>query len=206
MTLARAPTLVGALAVRPSQPEPSAALPRKRPPLIILLLFGAGGVLLLHSWRYKIEHAPLAAVRSIHSAFELRAQASNTRRQSPSPPPAQLAISSSPPPTAARRGAAKKAERAAAPTSRRLAKRILVGLNRKVYRFVTERDYTCPELRFGGCTFTTERSRFGEADAMIDVLKDARKAKPLDFRRKKGQPVGVIISEQVCNRSVTTAV
>jgi hypothetical protein len=90
----------------------------------------------------------------------------------------------------------KKAERAAAPASRRRAKRILVGLNRKVYRFVTERDYACPALRSGGCTFTTERSRFGEADAMIDVLKDARKAKPLDFRRKKGQPVGVIISEQ----------
>ena len=46
------------------------------------------------------------------------------------------------------------------------------------------------------CTFTTERSRFGEADALVDVLKDARRAGPLDFRVKAGQLKGVILSEQ----------
>ena len=39
----------------------------------------------------------------------------------------------------------------------------------------------------GKCLFTTERSRFGDAHALIDVLKDARRAGPLDFRAKPHQ-------------------
>ena len=73
---------------------------------------------------------------------------------------------------------------------------VLVALTKTVYRFVDERSYDCPALRGGKCDFTTLRSRFGEADAIIDVLKDPRKVKPLDFRKAKHQQLGVIISEQ----------
>ena len=73
---------------------------------------------------------------------------------------------------------------------------VTVGLNKGVYRFEKQRSYHCPAMGGGKCVFTTERSRFGEADALIDVLKDARRAGPLDFRVKPGQLKGVIISEQ----------
>lgn len=77
---------------------------------------------------------------------------------------------------------------------------IVVGLNKKVYRFERERRYTCATLRGRGCLFTAERSKFGEAHAIVDVLKDPRKARPLDFKvRTSGarrQYKGVIISEQ----------
>ena len=71
-----------------------------------------------------------------------------------------------------------------------------MGLNKAVYKYEKERAYSCPAMRGGGCVFTTERSRFGEAHALIDVLKDARKAGPLNFRVKPDQLKGVIISEQ----------
>jgi hypothetical protein len=73
---------------------------------------------------------------------------------------------------------------------------IVVGLNKAVYKYEKQRAYECPALGGGGCVFTTERSRFGEAHALIDVLKDARKAAALDFRVKAGQFKGVIISEK----------
>ena len=75
--------------------------------------------------------------------------------------------------------------------------KVIVGLNKKVYKNEKERSYHCPALgRGGSCLFSTERSRFSEAHAIIDVLKDARRAAPLDFRLKAGQLKGVIISEQ----------
>ena len=75
---------------------------------------------------------------------------------------------------------------------------VLIALSRPVYRLVDEREYTCPALRGRGCTFTTLERRFGEADAIIDVLKDPRKVKPLSFKpnRTRGQLTGVIISEK----------
>ena len=51
---------------------------------------------------------------------------------------------------------------------------------------------------------TTLRSRFGEADAIIDVLKDPRHTRALDFKVKKAQLKGVIISEKdLAKRSLT---
>lgn len=82
-----------------------------------------------------------------------------------------------------------------APLPRTHQTSILVGLNRPVFKNVKQRAYTCPALR-GGCVFTTERSRFGEAHALIDVLKDARKAGQLDFKVRRGQLKGVVISEK----------
>ena len=73
---------------------------------------------------------------------------------------------------------------------------VLIGLNKKVYKSERERKYECPALRGGSCTFTTERSRFTESHAIIDVLKDARRAAPLDFHVTSWQFKGVIISEQ----------
>ena len=72
---------------------------------------------------------------------------------------------------------------------------IVVGLNRAVYRLEDERQYACPRLG-RSCVFTTLKERFREADAIIDVVKDPRKTKPLDFGVRKGQLKGVIISEQ----------
>ena len=74
---------------------------------------------------------------------------------------------------------------------------VVIGLNKKVYKNEKERKYECPALRGASCLFTSERSRFDDAHAIIDVLKDARRAGPLDFRVKPGvQYKGVIISEQ----------
>ena len=73
---------------------------------------------------------------------------------------------------------------------------ILVGLNKPVYKNERQRAYVCPSLRGRGCVFTTDRARFAEAHALIDVLKDARKAAPLDFKVKRHQLKGVIISEK----------
>jgi hypothetical protein len=73
---------------------------------------------------------------------------------------------------------------------------IVVALNKGVYKNEKERKYDCPALRGAGCLFTTLRSRFGEAHAIIDVLKDARRAGPLDFHVKPGQYKGVVISEK----------
>lgn len=73
---------------------------------------------------------------------------------------------------------------------------IIVGLNRRVYQNDKERRYVCPRLQGRGCVFTSERSSFGKAHALIDVLKDPRKARALDFRTAPGQLKGVIISEQ----------
>ena len=103
---------------------------------------------------------------------------------SPPPPP--------PSPSAAR-VAAGHARRGGTSSS---SSSVTVGLNKGVYRFEKQRSYHCPAMGGGKCVFTTERSRFGEADALIDVLKDARRAGPLDFRVKPGQLKGVIISEQ----------
>lgn len=80
-------------------------------------------------------------------------------------------------------------------SSRRLPS-VIVGLNKAVYKYDKERSYTCPGMHGGKCVFTTVRSRFGEAHALIDVLKDGRKAGPLDFRAKPHQLKGVVISEQ----------
>ena len=80
---------------------------------------------------------------------------------------------------------------------RKRSARIIVGLNKPVYRYEKERSYRCPSLGPGSsCVFTTDRARFGDAHALIDVLKDARRAAPLTFRVKPGQLKGVIISEK----------
>ena len=112
--------------------------------------------------------------------------------QSSSPPPP------SPPLPSASPHAVVAPSKKAASGKRSAAKKeqIIVGLSKGVYRYEKERRYTCPALNGGGCLFTTERSRFGEAHALIDVLKDPRKAGPLGFRVKPGQLKGVIISEQ----------
>ncbi len=90
-----------------------------------------------------------------------------------------------------------RAEPQAAPAySERAADAVLVALNKHVYRFVDERNYSCPAMRGAPCMFTTLESKFGRADAIIDVLKDPRKVRPLDFRTRRGQLRGVIISEQ----------
>ena len=73
---------------------------------------------------------------------------------------------------------------------------VLVALNKKVYRFVDERNYSCPAMRGAPCMFTTLPTKFGRADAIIDVLKDPRKVRPLGWRSVRGQLRGVIISEQ----------
>lgn len=103
----------------------------------------------------------------------------------PPPPPSPLPSTS--PPSATPVGARHA-------RGRRIS--ITVGLNKGVYKKEKERRYSCPALRGGTCLFTTERSRFPEAHALLDVLKDARRAGPLDFRVKKGQYKGVIISEK----------
>ena len=82
---------------------------------------------------------------------------------------------------------------------------MIVALNKAVYRNAKERRYACPAMRRRGCIFTTERSRFNEAHAIIDVLKDARRAKPLDFLARKGQYKGVIISEKDGAKRISSA-
>ena len=64
---------------------------------------------------------------------------------------------------------------------------VLVALNKKVYRFVDERNYSCPAMRGAPCMFTTLPTKFGRADAIIDVLKDPRKVRPLGWRSVQGQ-------------------
>lgn len=81
-------------------------------------------------------------------------------------------------------------------TPRKSKVKLVIGLSKPVYRYDRERTYACPALGGGGCVFTTDRSRFGEAHAIIDVLKDPRRAAPLPFRVKAGQLKGVIISEK----------
>jgi len=78
----------------------------------------------------------------------------------------------------------------------RPADAVMVGLNKKVFRFVDERNYSCPAMRGAPCLFTTLPAKFGKADAIIDVLKDPRKVRPIGFKVKKTQLRGVIISEQ----------
>ena len=108
----------------------------------------------------------------------------------PSPLPRPAAATGNPRPKVAAALPQRKIRRA------RRAADVLVGLNKKVYRFVAEREYACAGLGGGRCTFTTERSRFGEAHALIDVLKDPRSTRPLDFRPTDDQLKGVIISEK----------
>ena len=50
---------------------------------------------------------------------------------------------------------------------------------RPICAWQAERRYQCPALGGGRCVFTTERSRFGEAHAIIDVLKDPRRTAAL---------------------------
>lgn len=107
-----------------------------------------------------------------------------------------LSPSPFPPPPPPSPSTAKGSPSHARPVKNTSRRRLLIGLNKPVYKNEKERQYDCPALGGGKCTFTTERAHFGEADAIIDVLKDARRAGPLDFHVKPGQLTGVVISEQ----------
>ena len=132
--------------------------------------------------------APLAALQvDATSAATNAASASKALEEATRPP--RAAHARSPPPLPPLPSAS-----AAGVTADGWNGNILVALNKKVYRYVDERGYQCHGG--GGCRFTTRRSEFDSADAVIDVLKDPRNTKPLDFKRKASQPVGVIISEQ----------
>lgn len=71
---------------------------------------------------------------------------------------------------------------------------VVVGLNRPLYEEAAGRSYTCARgLR---CHVTSDRSEFPHAFALIDVLKDPRKASPLDLELRDRQLRGVIIAEK----------
>ena len=196
-----------------------------RPPRLVLLLFLAGSLLLARQllWHDRPSAAPAVAKPAVAAATAAAAPRTRpvvveaARAEAPTEPLAGAARAPTDPPpalpadsepadrkSAGRKPAAKPAARseadakveAAEAAARRRGRPVLVALNKPVYRFVREREYACPALRGVGCTFTTERGRFGEADAIIDVLKDPRKGRPLDFRTTRGQYKGVIISEQ----------
>ena len=172
-------------------------VPRRAAPLGLILL----GIFLLyrfHSLSARIQSpprvaAPLAALRvaAADAATTRRAPDAAAPLEEATIPPRAVDARAPPPlpplpplPSAS----------AAGPTAGAWKGSVLVALNKKVYRYEDEREYRC--AGGGGCRFTTRRSEFESADAVIDVLKDPRNAKPLDFKRKSSQPVGVIISEQ----------
>ena len=133
--------------------------------------------------QFDLAQSPSADLVSAQPIVEAQLPVKQLHSADASPSPPLLAEAA---PTAARQTAKLRSKH-----------HIIVGLNRKVYKHDKERHYACPALGSGSsCLFTTERSRFSEAHALVDVLKDARKAARLDFRASGGQLTGVIISEK----------
>ncbi|KAJ1630070.1 hypothetical protein T492DRAFT_1005969 [Pavlovales sp. CCMP2436] len=89
---------------------------------------------------------------------------------------------------------AQEPARPSSPDHAHAGEQVVVGLSRPLFEEAPGRSYTCARgLR---CLVTSDRAEFGRAFAIIDVLKDPRKAGRLDFTTTTGQLRGVIIAEK----------
>ena len=141
-------------------------------PRLSRLLAAAALVLLLVAQRFQSGgEVPVAAL----VASTLPPHTSS----SPAPPPSATLTK-----RIGKRIALSGEQAGAASTLTYASKGVTIALNRHVFRFSTEREYTCPQLGGARCLVTTERSKFSSADAIIDVLKDPRKAQSLDFKAR----------------------